>query len=212
MGELLSYLIYRSNCIKIFFKIVSIFSVLLNFSIFSNAVSFTLPGGEKVSFTTGKFIRPNFTTDENFCLQQCDEVISNEDKHDQAIYYIAWIDELIKGFGNWASISDTNCKLRIAGLCIKRTALLEIFNQPFNWKSDPIIPTIIGNRELNISEDIGQCYETCYLFFKELKDNISEDECKDEYKEWALEYLKQDESELTPDERSIVKCMKKMFF
>ena len=197
---------------KIFFKMVSLLSILLNLSIFSSAVSFTLPGGEKVSFTTGKFIRPNFTTDENFCLQQCDELISNEAKHDQAIYYISWLEDLINGFGDWNSISKTDYKLRIAGLCIKRTELLKIFNRPFNWESDPIIPTIIGKRELNIREDIQQCYESCYLFFKELKENISESECEDEYKEWALEYINQDMSELTPDERSIVKCMEKMFF
>ena len=194
---------------KMFFKIANFLSVFLNFSIFSNAVSFTLPEGREVSFTTGKYIHPNFTMKERLYLQECDKVISNKNKHDQAIFYVVGLEELIKDFGNWDSISDTNCKLRIAGLCIKRATLLEIFNQPFNWKSDPIIPTTIGNRELNISEDIRQCYETCYLFFKESKENISED--SDEYKNWALQYLVEDESELTPDECSVVKCMRKMF-
>ncbi|MGX8716647.1 MAG: hypothetical protein ACSW8C_01500 [bacterium] len=184
---------------------------LLEFSNISNAVSFTLPEGKKVSFTTGKFALPKFEPNEKKYLKECDEIISNEDKHDQVIFYVAGIEEFIKKLGKWESITNTNCKLRVAGLCIKRTELLKISEQPFNWKSDPIIPTTIGNRELNIGDDIRQCYESCYIFFKNLKENISEEGCKDEYKEWASEYLKQDESELTPDERSVVKCMKKMF-
>lgn len=192
-------------------KVVVFLMFLLEFSSISNAVCFTLPEGKEVSFTTGKFVRPEFEPKEKEYLKECDEIISNEDKHDQVIFYVAGIEEFIKKFGKWESITDTNCKLRVAGLCIKRTELLKIFKQPFNWKSDPIIPMMIGERELNVSDDIRQCYESCYIFFKKLKENIFESECKDEYKEWASEYIKQDESKLTPDERSIVKCMEKMF-
>lgn len=185
---------------------------LLEFSSVSNAVCFTLPEGKEVSFTTGKFVRPEFEPKEKEYLKECDKIISNEDKHDQVIFYVTGIEVFIKKLGKWESITDTNCKLRMAGLCIKRTELLKISEQPFNWKSDPIIPTMIGKHELNISDDIRQCYESCYLFFKNLKENISEEGCKDEYKEWASEYTKLDESKLTLDEISVIKCIKKMPF